>query len=200
MNELQVFSFEEKRQVRTVVINENPWFVAKDVCDILGHSNSRKALQMLDNDEKGVTSSYTLGGRQNVNIVNEPGLYRLIFQSRKLEAEVFKRWIFHEVLPSIRKAGVYNSQKSVLEDYGNQRTKICELEDALGKELPGYNGRVKAGKNIVEAWKQLRVELYEAFILNDQIAIEYDAFKRKTQLHTGLSTKELEALPVKLLT
>lgn len=91
--------------------NGEPWFVAKDVCDILGLGNTRKALLNFPEDERNtVTTSNGINegpGNPNVNIVNEPGLYRLIFQSRKSEAEAFKRWVFHEVLPSIRKTGKY---------------------------------------------------------------------------------------------
>ena len=94
-------------KVRTVMNNGEPWFVASDVCEILDHSNSRAAIDSLDDDEKGVTIAYTLGGNQQVNIINEPGLYRLIFTSRKDEAKEFKHWVFHEVLPSIRKTGKY---------------------------------------------------------------------------------------------
>ena len=97
----------EETQVRIVVIDGQPWFVAKDVCDVLEHSNSRKALERLDDDEKGVTTVYTLGGTQQMSIVNEPGLYNLIMTSRKLEAKAFRRWITHDVLPSIRQTGSY---------------------------------------------------------------------------------------------
>lgn len=84
---VEVFNFSEKSTpVRVQVINGEPWFVAKDVCDRLGLTNSRKALKPLDDDEKGVTSSYTPGGVQRVSIVNESGLYSLVFQSRKPDA------------------------------------------------------------------------------------------------------------------
>jgi len=84
-----------------------PWWVARDVVDILGIGNSSDVLARLDPDEKGVDSIDTPGGRQNVATVNEPGLYSLILGSRKPEAKLFKRWITHEVLPSIRKNGMY---------------------------------------------------------------------------------------------
>ena len=100
------FVFEET-QVRVVMIGGQPWFVAKDVCDVLEHSNSRKALERLDDDEKGVTTVYTLGGTQQMSIVNEPGLYNLIMTSRKPQAKTFKRWVVHDVLPSIRQTGSY---------------------------------------------------------------------------------------------
>lgn len=76
--------------VRTVIINEEPWFVAKDVCDALEIGNSRQAVSYLDDDEKGVTTNDTLGGTQQVSIINESGLYSLILRSRKPEAKKFK--------------------------------------------------------------------------------------------------------------
>ena len=92
-----------------VEVKENEiWFVAKDVCAILKLTNSRMAIQSLDEDEKGVSNSYTPGGNQEVNIISESGLYRLIFKSRKPEARRFRKWVTGEVLPSIRKTGGYS--------------------------------------------------------------------------------------------
>nr|WP_276798908.1 Bro-N domain-containing protein [Cloacibacillus porcorum] len=83
----------------------DPWWVAKDVCDVLELSNPRSTLALLDEDEKGVQNLNTLGGNQSMTIINEPGLYSLILRSRKPEAKAFKRWITHEVIPAIRKHG-----------------------------------------------------------------------------------------------
>ncbi|QAY12962.1 anti-repressor Ant [Mycobacterium phage JewelBug] len=91
-------------EVRVVSIDGEPWFVAADVCRILGIQNPTDALKSLDNDER---ASFNLGPSTSANIVNEPGLYSLILRSRKPEAKVFKRWITHEVLPTIRKTGAY---------------------------------------------------------------------------------------------
>lgn len=95
--------------VRVVMREGDPWFVAKDVCDCLGIVNSRDALSSLDADEKGVATADTLGGNQEMQTVSEAGLYLLIFRSRKPEAKDFKRWVTHEVLPSIRKTGQYSA-------------------------------------------------------------------------------------------
>lgn len=86
---------------------DKPWFVAKDVCDVLGLANVSQALERLDDDEKGITTVYTLGGKQKAAVVYESGLYALIFTSRKEEAKTFRKWVTSEVLPSLRKAGVY---------------------------------------------------------------------------------------------
>jgi len=98
----------EGRQVRIVTDDAGiPWFVAADVCAALGVGNSRDAFARLDDDERGVVSTDTLGGRQSMAAVNEPGLYSLILSSRKTEAKRFKRWVTHEVLPAIRRTGRY---------------------------------------------------------------------------------------------
>ncbi|MEK4488305.1 phage antirepressor [Paenibacillus sp. FSL L8-0493] len=106
MNQLQQFMYGHQ-EVRSTVIDGQPWFVAKDVCDVLELTNSRMAIDRLDEDEKGVSSTDTLGGKQSLAIINEPGLYSLILGSRKPEAKQFKRWITHDVIPSIRKTGGY---------------------------------------------------------------------------------------------
>jgi prophage antirepressor-like protein len=89
-----------------------PWWIAKDVCDALGIKNNRQAISRLDSDEKGVISGDTPGGIQDISIVNEPGLYNLILSARtrsriKPQIDRFKRWVTHEVIPSIRKTGKY---------------------------------------------------------------------------------------------
>lgn len=103
-NEIQQFDF-KGASLRTLTDKAGePWFVAKDVCDILGHSNVSMALDRLDDDER---SKFNLGRQGETNIVNEAGLYVLVLGSRKPEAHEFKRWVTHEVLPSIRRTGGY---------------------------------------------------------------------------------------------
>lgn len=104
----EVFTFNPSNApIRVQVINQEPWFVAKDVCDALTLENSRKATASLDDDEKGVSPIVTPSGTQQMTIVNESGLYNLIFQSRKPEAKAFRKWVTSEVLPAIRKTGGY---------------------------------------------------------------------------------------------
>ena len=93
--------------VRTVDVHGEPWFVARDVCAVLGINNPRQAASYLDHDEKGVITSDTPGGPQDLATVSEAGLYSLILRSRKPEAKAFKRWVTHDVLPEIRKRGQY---------------------------------------------------------------------------------------------
>ncbi|MBL3648812.1 phage antirepressor [Bacillus sp. RHFS10] len=108
MNELQkVFNYQDQ-QVRTVVKDGQPWFVAKDVCNVLNHSNHKVAVSRLDEDEvRKVYLADSLGRNQKTTVVNEAGLYSLILTSNKPEAKQFKRWITHEVIPTIRKTGGY---------------------------------------------------------------------------------------------
>jgi len=127
MNNVIPFDF-QSRQVRVLQIESEPWFVANDVCQALELANPRKAVADLDDDEKGVTSSDTLGGRQILNIINESGLYSLIFKSRKAAAKKFKRWVTHEVLPAIRKTGGYQQPK-VPQTFSEALRLAADLED-----------------------------------------------------------------------
>lgn len=105
MNELKIFENEEFGQIRTVTENKEPWFVASDICKALDIANTTQAVSRLDHDEKSMLNIGLSGGA--TNCVNEFGLYTLILASRKPSAKRFKRWITHEVLPSIRKTGGY---------------------------------------------------------------------------------------------
>lgn len=105
----QIFNY-QGAQVRTVTIDGNVWFVAKDICDILEISNPTVAIQRLDEDER---SKFNLGRQGETNVVNESGLYELIFGSRKQEAQDFKKWVKREVLPTIRKHGAYMTPETI---------------------------------------------------------------------------------------
>ena len=106
MNDLQMFDY-NSNQVRVVTVDGEPWFVLRDVCEVLDLSNSRMVADRLDPDEKGVSQIDTLGGNQEMTVINESGLYNVIIRSDKPEAKAFKRWLTHDVLPSIRKHGMY---------------------------------------------------------------------------------------------
>nr|DAI70431.1 MAG TPA: repressor domain protein [Caudoviricetes sp.] len=144
-SEIQTFNF-NTALLRTLTDEAgNPWFVAKDVCDILSLSNATVALQSLDDDE---LTKFNLGGQHGeANIISEPGLYRLVMKSRKPEAREFKRWVTHEVLPSIRKHGIYATETTIdqilanpdfgirlLTDLKEERAKRIEAENQV-KEL-----------------------------------------------------------------
>ena len=113
-NKLMIFENEAFGKVRTLNLNGEPWFVAADVCKALELGNPSMTVERLDDDEKGISTIDTLGGKQRMAIINEPGLYSLVITSRKPEAKAFKRWITHEVIPAIRKYGGYMT-KSLLE-------------------------------------------------------------------------------------
>nr|DAF75860.1 MAG TPA: repressor domain protein [Caudoviricetes sp.] len=108
MNDLQIFKNNTFGNVRVLEKNGDPWFVAKDVCECLEINNSRQALSRLDTDEKADVILNDGSQNRRMNIVNEYGLYSLVLSSRKPEAKEFKRWITHEVIPSIRKYGSFN--------------------------------------------------------------------------------------------
>lgn len=121
-NNLTIFNNEAFGEIRTVMIDNEPWFVAKDVCDVFGETNRNRAMQQLDEEEKGGTQMRTPGGIQNITIINESGLYSLLFtmqptkargvsaeyiEQKHLKLKQFKKWVTSEVLPSIRKNGAY---------------------------------------------------------------------------------------------
>lgn len=132
MNNLLVFSYEGK-EVRTIQRNGEPWWVLKDVCDVLELSNSRMVSDRLDEDEKGVSIIDTLGGKQELTVISESGLYNVILLSRKPEARKFKRWVTHEVLPQIRKHGAYITT-SKLEEIMNDPDSWIKLLTTLKEE------------------------------------------------------------------
>lgn len=107
MNELQLFSF-ENHEVRSLLINDEPYFVGKDVAEILGYKNPRDAVNKhVDDEDKGVAKCDTLGGVQELTVINESGLYSLVLSSKLPSAKKFKRWVTSEVLPALRKTGQY---------------------------------------------------------------------------------------------
>jgi len=133
MNEMQIFSYEGK-EVRTMQRNGEPWWVLKDVCDVLELSNARMIADRLDEDD--VSLAYVtdnMGRQQQTNIVNESGLYNVILRSDKPEAKSFKRWVTHEVLPQIRRHGAYVTT-SKLEEIMNDPDSWIRLLTTLKQE------------------------------------------------------------------
>ena len=116
MNELQIFNSEEFGDIRTVTIENEPWFVGKDVATALGYSNPQKAVRdHISEEDRGVNEMDTPSGRQNLAVINESGLYALIFGSKLESAKRFKHWVTSEVLPAIRKTGSYQKPMTVEE-------------------------------------------------------------------------------------
>ena len=123
-----VISSPEFGEIRSAVVDGTPLFVAKDICDALGISKYRDALTRLDEDERASISVDTLGGKQSMIAVNESGLYTLVFQSRKPEARAFRKWVTGEVLPNIRKHGVYMTPEVAMSAKNLKRLRKQMLE------------------------------------------------------------------------
>lgn len=139
MNELEIFSYEQK-EVRTVQIDGEPWFVAKDVCAILGLAHIARSLSKIPDTQKGVHQMNTLGGTQQLSIISEAGLYRLVMRSDKPEAEPFIAWVTEEVLPTIRKTGGAYLTASKAEELLANPDLIISLAQQV-KELRSTNER-----------------------------------------------------------
>lgn len=155
MNEtMQTFNY-DNNQVRTVMQDGEPWFVLKDVCNVLGIANDRNVAARLDNDERGVYQMDTLGGTQKMNIINEWGLYNIILRSDKPQTKPFRRWVTHEVLPAIRKSGSYT-------DTENKFSKFCPVsfERAKATMLVQQRNRL-AGRSLREmpiTWREIYID------------------------------------------
>lgn len=149
MSTLDVFTYAD-RQVRTVVVDGEPWFVANDICAVLEHTNASMAVAGLDDDEKGLRTVDTLGGPQSLMCVNEPGLYSLIIRSRKREAKAFKRWITHEVLPAIRKTGGYGSPVGM-----SFEEMTAHVIEGLTERIALAEAKAKALEAPASAWEDL---------------------------------------------
>lgn len=138
MNDLQIFNNDEFGEIRTVVIEGEPYFIAKDITDRLGFLNGRKAIaDHVDEDDKGVTKCYTHGGIQEMTVINESGLFSLILSSKLPEAKKFRRWVTSEVLPTIRRTGGYHlpqTYQEALRELADKQDEIDKLEK-INKEL-----------------------------------------------------------------
>jgi len=153
MNQLQrVFQYNEN-QVRIVTVDDEPWFVATDVCGVLDIANVTVAVERLDEDER---SKFNLGRQGEALAVNEPGLYALILGSRKPEAKVFKRWITHDVIPSIRKQGMYMTDSFV--------EMAMQDPDALITLISNYKAEREKRRHAEQVVEQLRpkAEFFDA--------------------------------------
>ena len=127
MSNIQIFNYNSV-EVRTIQNDGEPWFVLKDVCNVLHIGNSRDVVARLDQDEKGVGQIDTLGGKQEMTIINESGLYNVILRSDKPEAKPFRKWVTSEVLPTIRRHGMYATPDTVEKMLADPDTTIKLLE------------------------------------------------------------------------
>ena len=167
MNELQIFKNPEFGEIRTVEINNEPWFVGKDVASVLGYSNPRDALaKRVDTDDKGVANCDTLGGEQNMTIINESGLYSLILSSKLPTAKKFKHWVTSEVLPTIRKHGAYMTPETLQEAILNpdMMIQLCQqlkAEQDKNAALKAVNSRLTVDNQIMQPKADYFDELVE---------------------------------------
>ncbi|KMK52763.1 hypothetical protein FEFB_15110 [Fructobacillus sp. EFB-N1] len=205
MNEVKAFNF-ESNEVRTVLIDNEPWFVGKDVAETLGYSQTAKAIRThVEVDDKGVSVLDTPGGKQQMTVINESGVFALIFGSELDSAKRFKKWVTSEVLPSIRKTGSYSVQKdpmailaTTFEALKQQEDKQNKLEQRLDKfeddqEIRSWEqsellqlrrNRVFAilGGKYSQAYKELSSEVFHAIAkdFKQQFSVpRYNALPRK---------------------
>ncbi|MCS8563037.1 phage antirepressor [Pediococcus pentosaceus] len=163
MNELQNFNFEGNK-VRTVLINDEPYFVGKDIADILGYSNTSKAIRDHVDEEDKLTERIVLSGQnREVITINESGMYSLVLSSKLPNAKKFKRWVTNEVLPSIRKHGAYMTDEKIEEALLNPDT-IISLATQLKNER---EGRLIAEQQVKEF--QPKVSYYDKVLSNDAL-------------------------------
>lgn len=164
MNEVQIFNFKEN-SVRTQYASDEVWFCLKDVCDVLEIKNSNDVVSRIN--PKGVASIYTLtkGGNQKLTYINESNLYKVIFQSRKPQAEEFTEWVTGEVLPTIRKTGSYSLKDSYMIEDPIERAKRWIEEQEERKALENENKAMKPKARFAEA-----VSASEESILIGQLA------------------------------
>jgi anti-repressor protein len=145
-NQLQIFNNPAFGEVRTTTVNDQPYFVGKDVATILGYSNPRDAIaKHIDDEDKGVAKCDTLGGTQELTVINESGLYSLILSSKMPDAKKFRRWVTSDVLPSLRKHGLYAADEllnnpdlmiKAMEALKEERAKNRVLESQIQQDKP----------------------------------------------------------------
>jgi len=170
---VEVFRY-DSAPIRTVVRDGEPWFVARDVCAVLGITNGRDAVARLDADGVGTADVIdSMGRTQTAAIVSEPGLYELIFQSRKPEAKAFRRWVTNEVLPTIRRTGRYEVAPSLPQTYAQALRELAatvERAEQIQRELETAAPKAEAWDVLASAHGDYSVR-EAAFILNRDPAI-----------------------------
>mgnify|MGYP002613783765 CR=1 FL=1 len=203
MNELKVFQNEEFGEVRSLVINDEPWFVGKDVARALGYGEGKSlnnaVAKHVDGEDKGVTEMMTRGGKQNVTIINESGLYALVFGSKLPSAKKFKHWVTSEVLPTLRKTGKYEIPKDPMsalklmfeaqtqtnEKVEKHDQRIAELENNALLTPGQYNYLSKAvQRKVAQIKKDLGWKL--ASKQNSQL---YRSINRDLDRYIGIKTR-----------
>lgn len=160
MTNLQIFAFEEKEEIRTLLINDEPYFVGKDVAEVLGYQNGSRDVNRHVDDEDKLTHQISASGQnRNMTIINESGLYSLILKSKLPSAKKFKRWVTSEVLPQIRKHGMY-----VTDDLLNNPDLLIEVATKLKEER---TLRLVAEQKVAEM--QPKVNYHDIILANKSV-------------------------------
>lgn len=184
MNQLtKVFNYGES-EVRTIVKDDEVWFIAKDVCEVLELSDVSMSVKRLDEDEKLVQTLFVSGQNRQIMSVNESGLYELIFTSRKSEAKEFKKWVKSDVLPSIRKTGSYEQPKSQAQLALVMAEQLVSHEQRLEKVETVVNERITLDHGQQTALHhQIKVRIESIFSDYEE---QYTKQKLYSQLHSHL--------------
>ena len=183
MNDLKIFENEQFGSIRTVMINNEPWFVGKDVAEVLGYAKARNAIatHVDTEDKKDAPIQGDLGGTQTMTLINESGLYSLILSSKLPTAKEFKRWVTSEVLPSIRKTGTYTKPTAQNPEIAQTRAAAMML-----------NAKSRIATQMMKLWTAAGVEpQYQALAMNDYyegLSIPRIAFKTEATAMYDLTT------------
>lgn len=183
-NSVQSFNFNQN-QIQVINKNGEAWFIASEVAAMLGYRDSYNMTRILDNDEKGTHNVSTLGGNQDVSVINESGFYHAAFKSRKPEVKPFRKWVTSEVLPTIRKTGGYQiGQKTTTDDRTGLRQAVAAL---VGRKGINYSS---AYSMIHQRFNVESIEDIPAEKLPEAVA-----YVHALTLHTGLTGEVLDAPP-----
>lgn len=186
MNEITVFNNDEFGSIRTLAIDGEPWFVGKDVADILRYSNPRDAISKhVDNEDKGVAKCDTPSGVQQMTVINESGVYSLVFGSKLPNAKKFKHWVTGEVLPSIRKTGSYSKPMSELEILQRSINQLVEQERKL-KAIEAQQGEQVKRLDIIDS----RLEVLNGVHIEGTGRDRLNAMVRAYVVKKGISYSE----------
>lgn len=197
--QLSTFNF-ESNSIRTLVINNEPWFVAKDLCNAINISNYRDAIERLDEDEKGVALTDTLGGKQEMNIVSESGMYTLILRCRDAVKKGsvphrFRKWVTSEVLPQIRKTGSYSKttvdQRTGLRNAVNMLVSKKGLIYSDAYHLIHQRFNVESIEDLTLEQLPQAVEYVHKIVLEGELIIEG---KKESSVNLNLTESELKDL------
>lgn len=183
-NSVQSFNFNQN-QIQVINKNGEAWFIASEVAAMLGYRDSYNMTRILDNDEKGTHNVSTLGGNQDVSVINESGFYHAAFKSRKPEVKPFRKWVTSEVLPTIRKTGGYQiGQKTTADDRTGLRQAVAALVGRKGIDYSSAYSMIHQRFN-VEAIEDIPAEKLPEAV----------AYAHALTLHTGLTGEVLDAPP-----